>query len=248
MRTESPWLLCRTRRPTAAVRLYCLPYSGGSAGEFLFWSDALPDFEVWGVQPPGRGSRIEDQPFTSMPDLVAALADEVKPEPPYVLFGHSLGAAVSYELVLALRARGLPLPERLYLSAHRAPHLTRPGGKLADLNDDALLAEIEDQNDPLPAELRDDPDWRELTLGGLRADLRIVDTYAPGQSDPLPGPVIVMGGTQDPTVSEADLRAWRPCTTGTFELRMFAGGHFYFREHLDDIHRQFTADLAGLAQ
>jgi surfactin synthase thioesterase subunit len=147
-----------------------------------------------------------------------------------------------------LRARGLPLPERLYLSAHRAPHLTRPGGKLASTDDDALLAEIEQQNGPLPAELRADPDWRELALGGLRADLRIVDSYQSGQSDPLPGAVIAMGGAQDPTVSEADLRAWRSCTTGTFELRMFSGGHFYFREHLDDIHRQFTTDLAGLTR
>ena len=33
----TPWLVCRLRRPDAAVRLYCFPHSGGSPGEFVRW-------------------------------------------------------------------------------------------------------------------------------------------------------------------------------------------------------------------
>lgn len=240
----SRWLLRRTPRPDAAIRLYCFPHSGGSAGEFLFWSDDLPDYEVWGAQPPGRGSRLGERPFTSMPELVRAIADEAEFTAPYALFGHSLGAAAAYELALELRKRGRPLPQRLYVSSHEAPHLHRTTPSSPAPDDATLLAELESQYGPVPEELRDDPQWRALTLDGLRADLHIVATYQPTPADPLPCPIVAMGGTRDAAVTQDELAAWRAYTAGDFELRMFAGGHFYFREEHHGIQRHFAADLA----
>ncbi len=243
-----PWMLCRQQRPDAAERLYCFPHSGGSSGEFLFWSDDLPGFEIWGAQPPGRGSRLAEDPFTSMTDLVQALADEAEFTGPYALFGHSLGAAVAYELTLALRERGRELPRRLYLSAHEAPHLHVPDPALAELDDATLMAEVELRYAPVPEELRDDPDWWELVLDALRADMRIVAGYRPTKAAPLPCPIIAMGGTTDPVVRAADLAAWSAYTTDLFELRMFEGDHFYFREQHHDVHRLLAADLARSAR
>src|SRR5205823_943244 len=96
-RVGTPWLVCRQRRPEAAMRLYCLPHSGGSAGEYVRWSDGLPGVEVWGVQLPGRGQRVGEPPLTRMPALVAALVASVPFRPPFALFGHSLGGLVAYE-------------------------------------------------------------------------------------------------------------------------------------------------------
>jgi surfactin synthase thioesterase subunit len=224
------WLLCRARRPEAAARMYCLPHSGGSAGEFLFWADELPGLEVWGVQPPGRGHRLDEDPLTSMADLVHAIVTEVEFEPPYVLFGHSLGAAVAYEVALALRERGRPLPERLYASAHEAPHRHVGDPALRDLDDVALLDELAHRYGAVPPELRDDPEWCELVLGGLRADLRIVADYTARPAEPLPFPVVALGGADD-DVPEPDLADWAACTSGEFTHRLFPGGHFYFREN-----------------
>ena len=244
----SRWLLCRTRRPDAAARLYCLPHSGGSAGEFLFWSDVLPNLEVWGIQLPGHGNRMFEAGLTTMPEAVAAIAASVPLQPPYALFGHSLGAAVAYELTQVLHTRGLPLPQRLYLSSREPPHLHVQEAGLLRLTDDELLGELSQQYGDIPAELRDDPDWRELTLGSLRADLNIIASYQPVPAAPLPCPVTAVGGSQDPEVTQDQLGAWNSYTTGGFELRMFAGGHFYFREQDNDIHRLFTADLARNAR
>jgi surfactin synthase thioesterase subunit/acyl carrier protein len=228
------WLLCRTRRPQAPLRMYCLPHSGGSSAEFLAWSDRLPDIEVVGVEPPGRGSRLDEQPYGSMAELVTGLVEQVHFRPPYVLFGHSLGAATAYELTVALRERGQPLPERLYLSAHEAPHVPRPVTALAELDDLELLSEVESQFGTLPPEAHTDPEWRSVILRGLRADLRIVQRYRRTQADPVPCPITVLGGAED-LIAEADLLAWRDCTTAAFEHHLIAGGHFYFREHLDDV-------------
>jgi surfactin synthase thioesterase subunit len=245
---RSPWLLCREPRPQAAMRLYCLPHSGGSAGEFLLWSDGLPDHEVWGLQPPGRGSRMADDPFTTMTELVKSLADEVEFAEPYALFGHSLGAAVAWELTLELRARGRRLPERLYLSAHEAPHLAEPDASLPDLDDEALLAEVEQRYDPVPQELREDPEWFAMLLEGLRADLRVVASYRPAAAEPLAVPIVAMGGTEDPVVPQDALAAWHAYTTESFRLRMYPGQHFYFREQEHDVHHHIAADVARPAR
>lgn len=242
----SPWLLCRHRRPDAPVRLYCFPHSGGSAGEFLLWADDLPGVEVWGVQLPGRGGRLDEEPHTAMPELVAALADGAAFAPPYAFFGHSLGATVAYELTLALRERGRPLPAVLYASAHEAPQLRHPDRALPLLADRALFDAVREQFGPVPAELLDDPDWRSLVLGPLRADLTVVAGYEPTPAAPLDLPVVALGGTDDAGVSRADLAGWAACTRAAFDLRMFAGGHFYLRERHDDLLRRLATDLARL--
>lgn len=248
MNSTSPWLLCREPRPEAALRLYCFPHSGGPAGEYLFWADGLPGCEVWGVQAPGRGSRTGEKPFTAMRELVRTLADEVTFTGPYALFGHSLGAAVAYELALELRARGRELPQRLFVSAHEAPHLHEGDMSLVELDDEALIDAVEQRYDPIPPELREDPEWLAMLCEGLRADLRIVAGYRHTRADPLPVPITAMGGTEDPVVSPAALAAWEAYTTASFRLRTYPGGHFYFRELEHDVHDHLTADLARTAR
>ncbi len=243
---QSRWLLCRHRRPEAAMRLYCFPHSGGSAGEYLRWADQLPDVEVWGLQLPGRGNRIGDTPLTTMSSLVQSLLAEVDFGRPYAFFGHSLGALVAYETARALRQRGIAGPEALLLSAYGAPHLHRPGPAMHELDGPSLLLAVEQEFGPLPDELREDPELFELVLTGLRADLAIVATYQSTSAEPLACPVVVLGGRDDQD-TEPDLAAWSRYTTGRFDLRMFPGDHFYFREHLNDVLSLLGRSLAELS-
>lgn len=245
--SRSSWLLCRIRRPEAPLRMYCLAHSGGSAGEFLMWAEQLPEVEVWGLQLPGHGSRMMERAHTAMPELVAAIVAEVEFSAPYVLFGHSLGAGIAYEVTLALRELGAALPQALILSSFAAPDRQRRDSELAGLDDQALIAELEEQFGPLPEELREDPDWLELAIGTLRADLRIVDDYRPSQAEALPCPLLVLGGSDDQMVSEADLSAWSSRTTGDFRLRMSPGGHFHFREDSNDFHSYLADQLLRFA-
>jgi len=239
------WLLRRHKRPDAPVRLYFFAHSGGSAGEYLRWSDDLPDVEVVGVQTPGHGGRVHEEPHHRMADLVEAIVDEVEFTGPFAFFGHSLGAAVAYEVAVALRDRGLEGPRRLYLSAFEAPHTRLRDREPHALDEPSLIAAVEEMSGPLPPEIHEDPEWRGLVLGGLRADLEIVDTYHRTLTAPLDCAITALGGAED-FVAEHDLAAWDRCTTGAFGLRMFAGGHFYFREQHHDVLRFLASDLAGL--
>ena len=242
--TTARWQLCRARKQSAGIRLYCFPHSGGSAGEYLRWADQLPDVEVWGLQLPGHGSRVDEPALTGMTELVDAIVSNVDFGEPFALFGHSLGSLVAFETARALRAAGLPGPRQLYVSAAKPPHLHRPGPPLHGLDTDELLAAVERTYGSLPAAIREDAETLELLLGGLRADLRIVAGYAPTSEAPLDCPIEVFGGNADEE-PQAELAEWRVHTTNTCRLRMFAGDHFYFREQPDEF---FTALAGSLAQ
>jgi surfactin synthase thioesterase subunit len=211
------------------MRLYCFPHSGGGPGEYVRWADDLPGAEVWGIQPPGRGSRLDEPPFTEMASLVEAIVDQVRFRAPFAFFGHSLGALIAYEVTCALRSRGYPQPERLILSACAPPHasLTRP--PLRELPDAELLDAIDDRFGGLPAVVRDEPDLLRLMLPAFRADFTVFELYQYRQRAPLTQPMLVFGGDRD-GLAPAQLAQWGSHTTGTFDLRMLPGGHFYLRE------------------
>nr|WP_052479230.1 type I polyketide synthase [Kibdelosporangium sp. MJ126-NF4]CEL23082.1 Malonyl CoA-acyl carrier protein transacylase [Kibdelosporangium sp. MJ126-NF4]CTQ90219.1 Malonyl CoA-acyl carrier protein transacylase (EC 2.3.1.39) [Kibdelosporangium sp. MJ126-NF4] len=234
------WLLRRLRRPDAPLRMYCFPHSGGSPGEYLAWADSLPGVELFAVQPPGRGHRVAEPPYTSMQALVADFVAGVELVEPYVFFGHSLGALVAYETARALRDAGRPGPQRLYLSAFRAPHLHHPAGDLQHFADAELVDAVEAKYGALPPELTASPEMLELMLPVLRADLTIVANYRAQPAAPLSCAITVLGGSDDGERGDL-LAAWRDYTTGPFETRIFPGGHFYFRERTHD----FLRHLAG---
>lgn len=228
-RTRTRWVLSRPGGDPRGAHVYCFPHSGGSPGEYLRWATRLPAHQVRAVQPPGRGGRMDEEPYTDMAALVDTLVSQVTFEEPYTLFGHSLGALVAYETALALRERGLPGPRALILSGTAAPHTLPVRPSLRHLDGTELAAAVERTYGPLPAGLHEDPELRDLLLTSLRADLEIVSGYRHRPVPPLSCPLTVLGGSDDSEPLDG-LGAWRTYTTGPFDLQVLPGDHFYFRE------------------
>jgi len=90
--TKTPWLYFFSPNPEAELRLFCLPYAGGTVTTYRAWPKKLPrNVEVCAVQLPGRGSRMPEPPFTRLAPLVRALAQNFLPylDRPFALFGHA---------------------------------------------------------------------------------------------------------------------------------------------------------------
>lgn len=237
------WLLRRSRRPEASHRLYCFPFAGGSPGEFLRWENRLPEVEVWGVLPPGRGMRFEEPPYTRVADLIADLVGAVDFRPPFLLFGHSLGALLAFETARALRAAGRPAPRALVVSAHRPPHRPHGGEPIHSLPDDRFAAEIALRYPAPPPELAEDPEFLARSHRMLRSDLELFETYRHRSAEQLTCPISVISGRDDHWSAE-DLAPWAAHTTARTQVRMVPGGHHYLPERPDEV-LEVIARLTG---
>src|SRR5262245_4365411 len=231
----SPWLVVHPSAHGAArAWLCCLPPSGGSASIFARWIDHLPaSIGLLAVEYPGRGSRFAQAPFTRFAPLLDAFAAEVMPSldraTPLVLFGHSLGASIAFELARRLAADGRP-PAALVASGESAPHVPDPLPPMADLPDPAFLAELRSRyGQPVSDEVAASEGYAELLellLPVVRADVGVYESYRFGPGPRLGCPIIAFLADGDRSIDPAGVEAWRDHTSGPFALERIEGDHW----------------------
>ncbi|MCC6191429.1 MAG: thioesterase [Anaerolineales bacterium] len=226
----SAWVAHRKPKPQARLRLYCLPYAGGSASVFRTWADGLPaGIDVWPIQYPGRENRLRERPINSVSGLVDTLGQALEPtlEAPYAIFGHSMGGLVGFELARWLAARQRA-PLHLFVSGSRAPHRADPDVRIHDLPD-AQFVEALRRLKGTPEPVLQNPELMELLSPALRADFEAVETYRYRPGPPLDCPISAFAGRDDQKVSEADITAWKEQTRERFRFRQVPGDHFFVR-------------------
>ena len=246
----SPWFLRLGPDAPARIRVFCFPYAGGGISSYRRWT-ALSDarLEFCAIQLPGHEDRYAEPAFTRLSDLIPPLAAEIAPHlgSPFAFFGHSMGALIAFELARELRRSGLPTPRHLFVSARRAPHLSRVRRTLHTLPDWELKAELRGLDGTPPAVLEND-ELMELVLPILRADFAICETYACAPADPLEVPIAMFGGADDEETTRDEIDAWRQHSRQPGQVRMFPGGHFFLHEHGAAIADALIEDLTSGAR
>ncbi|GHF24279.1 alpha/beta fold hydrolase [Streptomyces werraensis] len=234
--------------------LLCVPFAGAGPSFFHPWRDlAAGRWRVTSVELPGRERRFLDPPYRNVveaargeiDDIVADLGEGTRT----VLFGHSLGAVLAYELAHLLSARGVPV-ERLVVSGSPGPWTQRER-RAAGLEGDEFLARVEEFAG-FRHEALDHPEMRELILPTLQADCEMHEAYVPSTDAPVRVPVTSLRGDHDGLVTAEEARQWRAATTAGFDYVEFPGDHMYLvdrgRQVLDVIERESARERgAGAA-
>jgi medium-chain acyl-[acyl-carrier-protein] hydrolase len=234
-------------RPLSAprVRLFCFPHGGGNASSFREWAAQLPEnVELCAIQLPGRGARMTEAPAKSVAQIVLGLAEAFHPyrEIPVALFGHSLGAIISFEFARQLRSMNIR-PVHLFVSGCVAAHLPDPEAPISHLNAREFIDSVSKRYHNIPDEILHEPEMMNLWLPALRADFTIRETYRYVDGPLLDCPISAFGGQQDGSVTVEELAAWRDLACGAFSLRIFPGDHFFIDSARESLLKLVAADL-----
>ncbi|WP_062218057.1 thioesterase II family protein [Streptomyces sp. NBRC 109706] len=231
------------------LRLLCFPHAGGAAWFYyplaarLGGVDGVAD--VRAVQYPGRQDRLNETPLTSVEALADRIFEELRQgdEQPLVLFGHSMGAVIAYEVARRLEAESdIPLLG-LIASGRRAPSVHVPD--TVRQRGDAELIDALRELSGTATSLLEDQEVLEMILPALRADYRAVESYRHRAGRELDCPITALVGVDDERAPVEQMAPWGRHTTAAFDLRVFPGGHFYLSEQWSQVADTVAAGIAA---
>ncbi|MER7770505.1 alpha/beta fold hydrolase [Kitasatospora sp. NPDC096140] len=239
------WFLGGGPPEPARTVLYCLPNAGGGGTQYLSWRRLMPDtLWVQPVQLPGRENRVLEDPRFEAEEVAEALAGHV--DRPYVLYGHSMGGRLAWEVAVELIRREARLPERLYVAANPAPRENSPwAGRWAALSEEELFEEVVALGG-VPPQVQEHPALGRRVARILAADVAwLAGRGSGGRDAPLPIPIVALAGEGDPLVRPAHMAGWADCTSEEFQLHMIAGGHLFHAEKAEAVTSSILQTVAA---
>jgi medium-chain acyl-[acyl-carrier-protein] hydrolase len=228
-----PWLVSFPALPEAAVDLVCFPHAGGGTVMYHPWSVRLRAVAaVRAVQLPGRETRLREAPAAAIAEIVEPVARALAglgSRRPLVLFGHSFGAILAYEVARRVIAAGEIAPAMLVVSGRHAPHLPGRAPRFSHLDARAVVLRADEVYGGIPMPILEEPDLVAEMGRVIKEDLMLADSYACADVEALGCPIFAAGGLDDRLVSRVELEGWAACTKAAFTCAQFAGDHFYLR-------------------
>lgn len=188
---------------------------------------------------------MAEKPFLRMAALVDALGEALAPHlsVPFALFGHSMGALVSFELTRQLRRQTSFTPVHLFVASSAAPQWPNLSISTHHLSNQSFLQRLV-RSGAIPELMTRDKELMELVLPSLRADYEVCETYRYSHEPPLDVPITAFGGLHDTQVSMRQLTAWQEQTRGAFRVRMFRGDHFFLNTSRAELLQEINTELA----
>ncbi|MFF9349417.1 M20/M25/M40 family metallo-hydrolase [Streptomyces sp. NPDC014734] len=243
----TPWLSLPEREPreggAAGTLVVCFAPTGAHGSTYAGWRGLLPGNTALAlVTPPGRGTRVDEEPVTAMTvyaDTVAAEIRAVREGRRVVLIGVSLGALLAYETCCRLLDAQVPVA-RLCVVAGQCPGDFRGDGGEITVEDARAFVAGTGLTDP---ELLADPEFEEVLLPPVIADLRLAARYDGSRSAVPHVDLRAVWATDDTHVHEVTVRRWADWTGATFTTRSVEGGHYV---HQEDPAAVISACLDGL--
>lgn len=225
---ENMWLK-KINGKEEQVRLFCLPHAGAGGIIYVPWKDALSEkIGLYAVQLPGREKRIGETLASDVFALCEAIVEGIQSElkEPYILFGHSMGGILVYEIMKLIMKKGLPLPEKLIMSASSLKGFENIPD-IEHLSDDELSAFLERMGGT-QEQLLYNENFRKCYFPIIRNDYRLVRNY---QFTPvrIPVPITALAGTEDKEVALENIYYFKELTEecAVYQVK---GNHFFIED------------------
>lgn len=224
------------------MKLICFPHAGGLSYYYTFFQKAGFEGvdEVLLYEYPQRAAKTGIPHFKTFAEGADSIAEELQHSilrdgaEDYIFFGHSFGAFVAYETAALLQKRYDNPPKLVMISGQKPPCKVDPEHYRQCENEGAAFLK---KLGGLPDHMWEHPEVMQYFMNLCAVDLRVLQTYEPGHEPPvrkLPAGVVLYG-KDDVEFAAEDLVWWKDCFDRCFGIKEFEGGHFYLKDHKDEL-------------
>ncbi|MEO2255347.1 thioesterase domain-containing protein [Paenibacillus amylolyticus] len=221
------------------MKLFCIPYAGGSAAIYNQWSSQLIGIaEIIPVELAGRGRRVHEPFYRSFEEVVEDVTSIIVQQlsgDPYAIFGHSLGAILAYETTHKLRSMGYKEPRAVFFSGRSAPHVPDKDEKIVHtLPDEEFIQHLVELGGT-PPQFFENTELKNLFLPIIRSDFRLSETYSfKERNNKLLCDTYIFYGKQDDNLS-GDIKEWDQVCHSACNYFEFDGDHFFIHSHSQSV-------------
>lgn len=218
-----------------STKLFCLPYAGSSAYNYLVWSRYFDkSVKILPIELKGRGSRLKEPFYDSFQEAVddayTFIETNINEESEYAIFGHSMGGLLAYEVCMKIMENEGKLPESLIISGKNPPNVKEQ--KIEWSNEKKILETFE----AIPITVWNNPNLKKIFIPILHADCKILNQYQfDDKREKLNIDIDVFFGKDDITTPLNKIEKWNELTVGSCSFHSFPGKHFYLKDDMQRI-------------
>ncbi|OOM71668.1 linear gramicidin dehydrogenase LgrE [Clostridium puniceum] len=225
--------------------MFCFPFAGVGAAYFNRWIKYFKDdIVVCPIHLPGREEKIMEDPYVNMELLIDDLFEEISnySSNNIILFGHSMGAKIAYEIAKKLELASYPA-KQLIISGSRVPHIPE-SNPIYNLPDEEFIKAIV-RFDGTPKEILYNKELLKFFLPMLKADFTMDEKYHTTEVVKLSCQITAFGGISDKEADEEAMKEWKEYTKSNFKIFMFEGKHFFIRDKEAEILNIISQGIRG---
>lgn len=215
----------------ACIKMFCIPYAGGSGYLFKKWEKYLDkSIKLYPVELSGRGARFTEKLSKNLMEILEDAYQQIVSKidgEEYAILGYSMGAIITFEVVRKLQENSHKLPKHVFFCAQNAPHNLKQ-------RDTYLLSDEEFYNKILqlggtPKEIINNTEMRNIYGKILRSDYEALETYTFERIDrKVKSTCSIIYGQNDLEIE--NIEAWNDVIENKVEYYKLNGNHFFIND------------------
>jgi surfactin synthase thioesterase subunit len=221
------------------IKIITIPYAGGNRYSFNRMKKYISKkFDLISLEYPGRGDRTGEILISDMTlivqDLINKLKSSIDTDFSYVLFGHSMGGIVAFEMCHQMQKMGMRLPDFLLITGTSGPSSKSRSKRKWHSLPSAELRELLNELNEGELSVFDNKDLFDYMEPIIRNDFHAISNYRYEKKEKLNIPIMVITGDRE-LITSSDVRLWESETKLPVEFHELPGGHFFIFDNSEKI-------------
>ena len=205
-----------------------IPYAGGNSWGYADISKRLKNNNIDCIlyDYPGHGKRVTEELMDNIDkvreDCVNYIQSNISDNDTLFIFGHSLGALITYEVVKDFN-KSKNRVQGMIVSGMYPPDMKESRGSSKYYSNKNFIENIMKLGG-IPLEILNNPEAVEFFGDSIRASSELINI-----------PILAFSGNEDKNFSEEKVSFWEKLTNSNFKIHNFQGNHFFIFDNVKPI-------------